>query len=41
VRTQANGEPGWHVLAVAFDEIGYVRDEHLLPRPELPAGPAL
>ena len=36
VRAQANGKPGWHALAVAFDEIGYVRDEHVPPRAELP-----
>lgn len=32
VRTEANGKPGWHALAVAFDEIGYVRDEDLSAR---------
>lgn len=35
VRAQANGKPGWHALAVAFDEIGYVRDEHVRARSEL------
>jgi len=39
VRTQTNGKPGWHALAVAFDEIGYVRDEHLLAPSKVP--PAL
>jgi PilZ domain-containing protein len=37
VRAQANGKPGWHALAVAFDEIGYVRDEPLPARSELTA----
>jgi hypothetical protein len=37
VRAQPNGKPGWHALAVAFDEIGYLRDEHLAPRAEQPA----
>jgi hypothetical protein len=37
VRVQANGKPGWHALAVAFDEIGYVRDELLPLRAELAA----
>ena len=37
VRAQANCKPGWHALAVAFDEIGYVREEHLPSRAELPA----
>jgi PilZ domain-containing protein len=32
VRTEPNGKPGWHALAVAFDEIGYVRDEDLPAR---------
>jgi c-di-GMP-binding flagellar brake protein YcgR len=39
VRAQSNGKPGWHALAVAFDEIGYVRDEHLPPCAELSALP--
>jgi hypothetical protein len=34
VRAQANGKPGWYALAVAFDEIGYQREEHLLARAE-------
>jgi hypothetical protein len=34
VRAQTNGKPGWYALAVAFDEIGYERDEHLLRRSE-------
>ena len=35
VRAQANGKPGWYALAIAFDEIGYVRDEDLPARPDL------
>jgi c-di-GMP-binding flagellar brake protein YcgR len=37
VRAQTNGKPGWHALAVAFDEIGYLRDEHLLAPSKVPA----
>ena len=39
VRAEAAGKPGWHGLAVAFDEISYVRDEHLLAGSGLAVAP--
>jgi len=33
VRTKDAGKPGWHGLAVAFDEIRFVRNGHVLEPP--------
>jgi len=35
VRAEAAGEPGWHGLAVAFDDIRYVRNGHYVKPPAL------